>query len=328
MNASLVARPERPGCRVAYLFPGQGSKLMQAGRDLLAASPIARRVFEQAADALGWSLSDLFNNGPEEEITLTHRGQPARLTFSVALLRAVEEEVPQMPAACLGHSLGEYSALVAAGGVSFPDALRCVSQRAAFMSAACPAGSGGMSAVLALEREKIEEICTNVAGNEVLQVANINAPNQIVISGHLAALERAEPLLIEAGARAVIRLGVSGAFHTSLMQPAADRLAEMLSGIEFKATRCPVPSNVTGAPHGEAESVRRCLAEQVIRPVRWVDCMNWAIESGVDLFVELGPGGVLTGLARSIKRTAECFSLAGTDAVPRLGTRLAEVYQS
>jgi len=328
MNASLVTRPHRSGCRVAYLFPGQGSKLMLAGRDLLAASSTARRVFEQAADVLGWSLVDLFNNGPGEEITLTARLQPAMLTLSTALLQVLKEELPQMPAACLGHSLGEYSALVAAGGVSFPDALSCVSQRAAFMSEACPAGIGGMSAVLSLEREKIEEVCDEVAGEEVLQVANINAPNQIVISGHLSAIERAEPLLIKAGARAVIRLVVSGAFHSSLMRPAADQLAEVLSGIEFYTMRCPVLSNVTGAPHGEAGSVRRCLAEQIISPVRWVDCMRWAIESGVDLFIELGPGGVLTGLTRSIQRSAECYCLAGTDSVSRLANRLEEVHQS
>lgn len=328
MNASLASRDADGGCRVAYLFPGQGSKLMQAGRDLLATSPIARQLFEQASDTLGWSMIDLFEHGADAQIAQTADFQPARLAFSEALLRTVQDRVGSEPCACLGHSLGEYSALVAAGGVSFPDALRCVSQRAAFMGEACPAGSGGMAAVIGLEREAIEKICAAAANGLVLQVANINAPNQIVVSGHLPAIERAESLFLESGARAVIQLEVSGAFHSSLMKPAAERLAMVLDGIEFKATSCPVPSNVTGVPHGQAASVRRCLVEQMFSPVRWVDCMNWAIDNGVDLFVEFGPGEVLTGLARSIRRSVECFNLSGADAVAELGVRLAEVCKS
>ncbi|MBW1873261.1 MAG: ACP S-malonyltransferase, partial [Deltaproteobacteria bacterium] len=246
----------------------------------------------------------------------------ALLTMSVATYRVLDEEEGIEPVACLGHSLGEYSALVASGALDFGQALHCVAKRAEFMAAAMPPDSGGMAAILCLDRKKVEEICRLAALDDVLEVANLNAPEQIVVSGHLRAIERAEPEFKKAGARRVIRLKVSAAFHTQLMRPAAEELSKVLAEVSFSKPRCPVLSNVTGMPHQESHAISDRLVEQVVSPVRWEDCLRWVLGQGVSRLVELGPGSVLTGLARRIDVTTECFPVSGVESIRNLSKSL------
>jgi [acyl-carrier-protein] S-malonyltransferase len=324
MEASLASQSEHSQNRVAFLFPGQGSELHEAGRNLISSSAVARGVFEKADRVLGRSLSGLFLEGPEESLHDTRNLQPALFTFSVAILRVLEERTALRPFACLGHSLGEYAALVAARAVSFEDALACVTSRAEFMAEAAPSSGGGMAAVISLSRETIEEICTECAGEEVLQVANLNAPDQVVVSGHIEAMERAEPEFKRAGARAVIRLKVSTPFHSVLMRPAARRLEAVLEKVKFGSLEVPVLSNVTGEPHQTPERIRRLLVEQVASPVRWLDCMRWVLSRETSRFVELGPGGVLTGLTRRIDENARCVRIDRPEAIDTLEERLLQ----
>jgi [acyl-carrier-protein] S-malonyltransferase len=272
------------------------------GRDYMRI-PDTRRVFEEADDILGWSLSRLCSDGSAQELKRTDRVQPAMLTVCVAALRLLEQETGLRPRACLGHSLGEYTALVAAGSLDFKDALQCVQRRGEFMDAVLPPRTGGMAAVLGLGRSRVESVCAEVADGMVT-VANLNAPEQVVISGHRKAVARCTPGLEEAGARRVIELEVSSAFHSPLMSPAAERLREVLEQIPVDPPRCPVLSNVTARPHQDPRSIRTRLVEQVTSPVRWADCVRWVLDSGVRDFIEVGPGGVLAGLNRAIDRSA------------------------
>lgn len=286
----------------AVMFPGQGSQAPGMGRECLKTGSSARRVFEEADDILGWSVSELCSQGTESELHRTEKAQPALLTTSIALWRDLQDKIEFQPAVCMGHSAGEYAALVAAGALEFADALRCISRRGEFM-AACD--GGGMLAVMGLSREKVEEVCTRVRGQEVLELTNLNAPGQVVISGHHQALLRAQAALPTAGARRVTRLRVSAPCHCVLMQPAADRLKEVLTTVHINEPRVPVLSNVTARPHGDPESIRARLAEQVSRPVRWEECVRWALEHDCRRFAEFGPGGVLVGLLRRIDRSVE-----------------------
>jgi [acyl-carrier-protein] S-malonyltransferase len=286
------------------MFPGQGSQSSGMGRECLKANGVARRVFEEADDILGWSVSTLCSSGAEHELNLTEKAQPALLTMSVAIWRDLQEKVGLSPDVCLGHSAGEYAALVAAGAIEFADALRCIARRGEFMAAASD-GVGGMVAVLGLPVESVEAICKQVRDSEVLEVANLNAPGQVVISGHNPALARAETALRGAGARRVVRLRISVPCHCMLMQPASIRLAEVLAGVKFSAPLVPVLSNVTALPHGGPDSIRARLTEQISHPVRWEECVRWALKHGCRWFAELGPSGVLTGLLRRIDRSVE-----------------------
>ena len=288
---------------LAYLFPGQGSQKVGMGQDLVEAFDVARRTFEEADDALGDELSAICFEGPEEQLRLTQNTQPAILTMSVAVLRVLIEQRPDLkPALVAGHSLGEYSALVATGALSFADAVRSVRARGRLMQQAVPAGEGAMSAITGLSSEQVAKVCSErTRPDAVVQPANFNAPSQTVISGHAGAVEAAAGALKEAGAK-ITPLPVSAPFHCALMQPAADGLAEVLAPLSVQAPSVPVVTNVEAQPNQDADRIKALLVSQVTAPVRWVETVQAIIAAGVDTALELGPGKVLFGLARKIDR--------------------------
>jgi [acyl-carrier-protein] S-malonyltransferase len=308
--------------KIAFLFPGQGSQKVGMGKDIAEVHQGAQKIFAQADDALGFSLSDLCFDGPEEQLRLTAYTQPAILTASIALYTAFSEGgfVPDLVA---GHSLGEYSALVAAGSIHFADAVRIVHRRGTFMEEAVPAGKGAMSAVIGLDREELERVCREVSREgHVVEPANLNAPGQIVISGHRAAVEEGGERALQAGARRVIPLAVSGPFHSSLMKPAAERLSKVLADVPVADAKVPVVANVSARPVRDAQTIRQSLVDQVASPVLWEDSVRWMMEQGVDTFVEIGPGNVLTGLVKKINRRVNALSVQD---VPSLEKALKEL---
>lgn len=288
--------------KVAFVFPGQGSQFVGMGQALSEQSEAARNVFEQADEALGFSLSSLCFQGPEEQLRLTANTQPAILTASVAVLAAFREKQPDFqPDFVAGHSLGEYSALVAAGALDFADAVKTVRARGQFMEEAVPAGQGAMSAVLNLDRAKLQAVCEEVtAAGYPVQLANLNCPGQIVISGSAEGVKLAGEKAKEAGAKRVLPLNVSGPFHSSLMQPAADKLHAVLAGVTVRDAGIPVVANVTARPVSAAQAIVDSLVQQVSAPVLWEDSVQWMVEQGVTTFVEIGPGKVLAGLVKKI----------------------------
>ncbi|HSC77248.1 MAG TPA: ACP S-malonyltransferase [Candidatus Acidoferrales bacterium] len=287
--------------KIAFLFPGQGSQAAGMGKALADAFPVARAVFEEADRALGFALSRLCFEGPEEELKLTANTQPAVLTCSVAAWRALEERGVR-PDYVAGHSLGEYSALVAAGSLSLADAVVTVRKRGEAMQSAVPAGQGAMAAVLGLAREKLEEVCRAAAQGEVVAPANLNSPDQIVVSGHAAAVERAMEAAKAAGAKRAIRLPVSAPFHCALLAPAVAPLEQAFAGVTFHNLRVPLVTNVDADVITTAEQARDALLRQVPAPVRWEESIRKLTALGCDRFVEVGPGKVLTGLLRQIDR--------------------------
>ena len=292
--------------KTAYIFPGQGAQYVGMGRALRDAFPVAREAMEEADDALRLSLSKLFLEGPEDELRLTYYTQPAILTVSIACLRVLRSLVIGLePAVMAGHSLGEYSALVAAGALSFSDALRLVYLRGRLMDAAVPAGQGSMAAVLGADQAALERLCQEVSqeGGPV-EVANVNCPGQLVISGAAEAVAIVSRRIGETGARRAIPLGVSGPFHSSLMLSAGDRLAETLARVEVRDARPPVVANVHARPVDRAADIRKALAQQVARPVLWEASVNTMADLGVNAFLELGPGSVLSGLIRKTIKNA------------------------
>ena len=292
--------------KTAYIFPGQGAQYVGMGRALRDAFPVAREAMEEADDALRLSLSKLFLEGPEDELRLTYYTQPAILTVSIACLRVLRSLVIGLePAVVAGHSLGEYSALVAAGALSFSDALRLVYLRGRLMDAAVPAGQGSMAAVLGADQAALERLCQEVSqeGGPV-EVANVNCPGQLVISGAAEAVAIVSRRIGETGARRAIPLGVSGPFHSSLMLSAGDRLAETLARVDVRDARPPVVANVHARPLDKAADIRKALAQQVARPVLWEASVNTMADLGVNAFLELGPGSVLSGLIRKTIKNA------------------------
>src|SRR5215469_5051149 len=293
---------------IALLFPGQGSQDVGMGKELSEHHGVARRTFQEADDALGFNLSQLCFEGPEDELRLTENTQPAILTTSIAAWRVLDEKGFQ-PDFAAGHSLGEYSAHVSAGTISFSDAVRAVRNRGKYMQEAVPVGTGAMAAILGMPFDEVAAVCGDAAQGEICEPANVNSPEQVVISGHTAAVERAAKLADQRGAKRAKVLPVSAPFHSSLMRPAQDRLARDLEKLPFSQPRVPVVSNVDARPVEDAESARDRLIRQVTGSVRWSESIAWLAGRGVQTFIELGPGKVLCGLMRQIDRSRKSLNV-------------------
>ncbi len=308
--------------RYATLFPGQGSQYVGMGRDAFETHPQARSVFERADQALGFPLSRLSFEGPEAELTLTINAQPAILTYSTAVYEILAQ-AGLLPAFGAGHSLGEYSALVAAQALSFEDALHLVRIRGELMQATVAVGEGAMAAIVDLSPTVVEELCGQAAQSEVCSVANYNSPRQVVVAGARSAVERAAEIARARGARRVQMLQVSAPFHCVMMQPAEERLAPILDGIEFKDPRFPVVCNLNAEPIRSGEEARSALKLQVSRPVRWEQSMRRLLDEGTQAFIEVGPGKTLTGLVRHLEKGATVFSTDGLKQLEKTSLLLA-----
>lgn len=294
--------------QIALIFPGQGSQIVGMGKDLAEKYPVARQTFEEADNALGYNLSQLCFEGPEDRLRLTEITQPAILTASIAALRVLEAQIPK-PCYVAGHSLGEYSAHVASGTFSFADAVRTVRNRGKYMQEAVPVGVGTMAAILGMELEKVTSVCQDAAQGEVCSPANINSPEQVVISGNTAAVERAAKLADERGAKRAKLLPVSAPFHCSLMKPAQDRLKEDLRKVAMHKPVYPVACNVDAELVNDELRALDTIVRQVTGAVRWDHCMRLLIGQGVETFIEVGPGKVLCGLMRQIDRSKTCLNV-------------------
>lgn len=301
---------------IAFLFPGQGSQYTGMGADFCAEFAAARQTFEEAGDALGIDLAKLCFEGEAADLALTANAQPAILATSVAALRVVLEETDIRPDLVAGHSLGEFTALVASGCLGFGDAVRTVRKRGEFMQEAVPPGVGKMAAVLGLTSGEVSGLCAEVAGGgSVVSPANFNSPTQTVISGEAGAVEAASELAREKGARRVVELEVSAPFHCSLMEPAAARLRDVLSELDFHPIKYPVVTNTGAEANSDPAMVADILVEQVVSPVRWAESLEFLGESGVSEFLEIGPSKVLSGL---VKRTLKGVSCAGIEKTEEL----------
>jgi [acyl-carrier-protein] S-malonyltransferase len=297
--------------KVAFLFPGQGAQTVGMGRQLYDALPPARQRFDQAADILGYNLLEVCVRGPAERLNSTVISQPAIYVTSLAALESLKASRPAVLDDCVaaaGLSLGEYTALTFAGALSFQDGLRVVQRRGEAMQAAADATPSAMVAVLGLEQPKVEELCAAARGAEVLEIANLLCPGNIAVSGHKAACEAVERQAEQAGARTV-RLAVAGAFHTSLMKPADQALAQALADVTVQAPRVPVWSNVDAQPHTDPSEIRQLLVRQVVQPVLWEQTMRNLLAAGCECFYEIGPGRVLAGLLKRVLRKAECHNI-------------------
>jgi [acyl-carrier-protein] S-malonyltransferase len=292
----------------AFLFPGQGSQAVGMGQSLAEAFPEARAVFASIDDALSERLSHQCFQGPAEALTLTANTQPAILAVSLAAHAVWSARAP-VPTHLAGHSLGEYSALVASGALGLADAARAVRARGLFMQEAVPKGEGAMAAVLGLDAQTVARLCAELAQGEVLSPANYNTPEQTVVAGHARAVERAMGRFKEAGAKRVVLLNVSAPFHCALMAPVVPRLQAVLEPLRIHPPRVPVVSNVEARPNTDAARVVPLLLEQVTAPVRWVECIRAMVDAGVTRMVELGPGRVLSGLVRATDRTVEVLNV-------------------
>jgi len=301
--------------KYAFIFPGQGSQYAGMGRDLAENFPVARETFEEADDTLGFSLSKLCFDGPEEELRLTANTQPAILAASVAALRVVSAETGITPSFLAGHSLGEYSALVASGALTLSDALSTVRARGTFMQDAVPVGVGGMAAILGAEADDLAAICAEAAQGELVAPANFNSPGQVIVSGHAGAVNRAIEIAKGRGFRKAMLLPVSAPFHCALMESAAKRLAETLDGVTVSDLKVPVVTNVEAKPNSDAGRVKELLVQQVCAPVKWDASVKEMIEQGVTRFVEIGPGKVLCGLVKRIDKGVTSFNVQDSDGL-------------
>ena len=297
----------------AFLFPGQGAQTVGMGQALYDAIPEARTLYDTASEILGYDLASLCFDGPQEKLDSTLISQPALFVTSLAVLASLRLEQPEVVEACggaAGLSLGEYTALVFSGVLTFEDGLRVVQQRGEAMQQAADATPSGMVSVLGLEKNQVQELCTQAAAGDVLTIANYLCPGNIVISGDKAACERALPIALELGAMKAIPLAVAGAFHTPIMESAVARLTEALETVSFAPPRIPVVLNVDGQFHDDPSMIQKLLARQVVEPVLWEASMRALLERGATEFYEVGPGRVLRGLLRRIERKITCHSLA------------------
>jgi [acyl-carrier-protein] S-malonyltransferase len=307
---------------LAFVFPGQGSQKIGMLADLAASYPIVTQTFAEASQVLGYDLWELVQNGSQGEINLTERTQPLLLTASVAIWRVWKEKNGMQPTLVSGHSLGEWSALVCAGIVAFKDAVKLVQQRGKFMQEAVPEGQGAMAAIIGLDDNLIIDACKNAEQGEVVSAVNFNSPGQVVIAGTAAAVDRASVLCKEAGAKRALPLPVSAPFHTSLMRPAAVRLAEQIAAITFNIPQIPVVHNVTAQTETDPEKIKALMIEQIYSAVRWVECVSTMSEAGIKVVVECGPGKVLSGLNKRINAELTTLSIEKSEEVENVLVQL------
>src|SRR5918995_2368412 len=300
---------------LAYIFPGQGSQYPGMGKNLVENFPVAKLLFEEANDALRFSISKLCFEGSVEDLQLTENTQPAILSTSAAVLRTMQSEGFPKPDYVAGHSLGEYSALFAASSLTIDAAVSTVRSRGSYMQEAVPVGTGAMAAVIGGDLKGIEQTCAEAAQNQVCAPANINAPNQVVIAGHSEAVDRASELLKERGVKRVVKLNVSAPFHCDLMKPAQERLAADLETVAFQDLATPLVTNVDAVEIEKGDVARESLVRQVTAPVRWLQSVEYMIAGGIEAFVEVGPAKVLTGLMRQISRDVKCFNVEDADSL-------------